>query len=418
MARIVIDTSVLIQSTQKLETLVADNELIVCSTVASELDNMKESDNPRRAFNGRTGLRFIEKYEKDLTFVVSDIVDKLPEEYLKNENDNKIINCAIKNDASLATKDKGMLIKCWALGIDTIKMSEAGNKMRTGYKILELDTRVEKDNEILASVYENNFTHIDLKENEYLIIRDLSCPNYKITEDNEEFLGYRTIEIKRFSNGSLVDLRMPPKSVIEPRNDLQKCAIDLAYCKDIPIKMILGTYGSGKTKICATLAHYMTMEKEKYSKMHFIRQPIGAGKEVGFLSGSLNDKTSEFFMPLVGHMKDYIQDPAVYAESLKMRDKLKMSIPYYLKGVDIKDSFIVVDEAEDFTTENIKLIGSRVSEGSCIAFSGDYAQAEKEYKNNSGIMTFLDGVVNNPLVGVVVMDLDVRSEASKVFADL
>ena len=53
-----------------------------------------------------------------------------------------------------------------------------------------------------------------------------------------------------------------------------------------------------------------------------------------------------------------------------------------------------------------------------IVFTGDYKQAESKYKNDNGIVNFIKNAKGNPLVGIVVLEEDVRSEASKVFADL
>lgn len=63
-------------------------------------------------------------------------------------------------------------------------------------------------------------------------------------------------------------------------------------------------------------------------------------------------------------------------------------------------------------------MGSRLEENSCIVFSGDWKQASGKYKENSGMKHLIDKTKGNPLVGVVVLDEDVRSEASKIFADL
>jgi PhoH-like ATPase len=99
-------------------------------------------------------------------------------------------------------------------------------------------------------------------------------------------------------------------------------------------------------------------------------------------------------------------------------NQLEMEIPYFLKGLTISSSYTIVDEAEDLDLKTLKLIGTRISESSCIVFAGDYKQAEYKYIKNNGLLQLIEKTRGNPLVGVVVLKDDVRSAASKVFASL
>ena len=109
----------------------------------------------------------------------------------------------------------------------------------------------------------------------------------------------------------------------------------------------------------------------------------------------------------------------IEAKEMESNGQLIKEIPFYMKGLDIHDTFIVVEEAEDLTHKEIKLIGTRLGQNSCLVLSGDYHQAEKKYMNgNNGLFKVINNFKGNPLVGVVVLEEDVRSDASKVFVGL
>jgi predicted ribonuclease YlaK len=145
-----------------------------------------------------------------------------------------------------------------------------------------------------------------------------------------------------------------------------------------------------------------------------VRNPIGSGKEIGFLPGDKDEKTYGFFLPFIQHL----DGGEFEAKSLIQRGQLEKEVPYFIKGRSIGSTFLYVDEAEDLTLRDIKTIGSRIEETSCVCFTGDYKQAERGYEYNNGLMQAIEQLKGNPLVGIVVLEDDVRSLASKVFADL
>ena len=146
-----------------------------------------------------------------------------------------------------------------------------------------------------------------------------------------------------------------------------------------------------------------------------VRNPTGSGEEIGFLPGDLEDKTADFFAPFIDNMDGGEQE----LENMKRRGEIDTQIPFYLKGRSIPQTFIIVDEAEDLTAKDFKLIGSRIAEGSAVIFTGDFKQAETKYVYNNGLSKFIQYVSENPspLVGIVVLDDDVRSDASKFFVN-
>ena len=235
--------------------------------------------------------------------------------------------------------------------------------------------------------------------NEYAIIHN--------TDDNSE-------KEMRYDGEKFVALRLPPSKVVKAKNSLQRCALDLLTNPAVPIVALLGGPGSGKTYLSMKMAKYLAIEKGNYSRILGVREPRGEGKEVGFLPGELANKTEHFFAPLV----DQLDGGEFELEGLKMRGALEEIIPYYMKGRTYNDTIILVDEAEDLTEKQIKLIGTRLGENSKVFFSGDYKQSLINVTERNALVRMCNELKENPMAGCIYLGEDVRSNTSKVFASL
>jgi PhoH-like ATPase len=89
-----------------------------------------------------------------------------------------------------------------------------------------------------------------------------------------------------------------------------------------------------------------------------------------------------------------------------------------LKGLTYNDSIIVVDEAEDLSEEQIRLVGTRVGENSRIFFNGDFKQAVYKTTEENPLVKMCNALKNSPLAACIYLEEDVRSETSKLFANL
>jgi PhoH-like ATPase len=387
MTKYVIDTNVLI-SYPKAITLF--DHVILPTVMLEEIDGLKKDREV--GYSARQAHHFIKAAKKlgKITFEPKD-TNKVPKDWDTDKRDNKIIMCAKDNKATLVTNDINMQMKAEAVGVE---YEEFYMPLYKGYEVIEGDT------EYITSVFEKIENGLfNTYENEYFLFRN--------TETGDE------LEC-RFSEGKLVDLELPPEKVIEGWNTEQRFALDLLNNKDIPIKVIAGNYGSGKTKLSAAMGVYLTQCKDGYSKLLMIRNPIGSGEDIGFLPGGFDEKTGNFFEPVIDCLEGGEQD-AMRMEDLGMLEK---AIPFHIKGKTFEDTFMLVDEAEDLTLKILKLVGSRVGQNSCIVFAGDYKQAEAKFISDNGLLQFIDKTKGNPLVGIVVLPEDVRSNASKVFAEI
>lgn len=235
--------------------------------------------------------------------------------------------------------------------------------------------------------------------NEYLILHN--------TDDG------KTTE-QRYDGSKFVRLQLPPSSFVKAKNSLQRCALDLLTNKDITAVAILGGYGSGKSFLTMIMAYYHVKEKANQEKLIGIREAMGEGKSVGFLPGTLEEKTGGFFTPLIQQLPG---GEFEYSDLVK-RGALETYIPFYLKGCTFDDSIMVVDEAEDLNESQIRLIGTRVGQNSRVFFSGDYKQSLICKNLNNPLVKMCYELRGNPMFGCITLDEDVRSETSKLFANL
>lgn len=261
-----------------------------------------------------------------------------------------------------------------------------------GYKLL---SGTETD----FNEYMSSFNADDWCMNEYLIFENTQTG--KSTE-------------MRFNGETFVSLKLPPSSYIKAKNALQRCALDMMFNKDITVCAVLGTYGSGKTFIALNMALYWVKDKCQYDRIIGIREAFGEGKQVGFLPGSLSDKTENFFAPL----SDQLAGGQYALDGLISQGKLETVIPFYAKGRSFNDVIMCVDEAEDLSESQIKLLGTRIGQNGRIFFSGDYGQSLINKTESNPLVRMCNELRGNPLFACIYLEEDVRSETSRMFANL
>lgn len=370
---------------------------IISTIVLEELDNLKLSENGEKAFKARNAIRYIDANENKFQYIVNDNIKSkvmINSGYDTNKNDNKILDVCISENAYLSSDDKALQIKAKNLGIEIVDFnSKVDAEEYKGYKVVTLT-----DDEI-ATLYTSEIVgnKYGLLLNEYLIVKD---------GDGD------VVERFKWCKDGLVRLKIPSIKGLKPLNDLQMCALDLMG-SDVPIRILIGHAGSGKTIINARAGLHF-VEKGRFQRIMYIHNPAGKGKQVGFLPGTKFDKLIEHASGLI----DNLDGGELQLQQLVMQDKLQIDSPYFIKGATKENTWMMIDEAEDLDIETLKLIGTRISKNSVICLSGDLMQTEKEYKNNNGLETFINKFKGNPLVGIIKLKDDCRSEVSKLFNEL
>lgn len=339
---------------------------------------------------------------------LSKLFDKYPDMYrivpwrqtmdkkYADSNDVRIIECALEcrkhHDIVFVSDDlcaKTLAKKVFGLPVDSA--ANYADQIYQGYKMVSGSTE-----EINA--YINDFDPSEWETNEYLIINN-------VDDGSSGEL--------RFDGKSFVPLKLPSSQYIKAKNALQRCALDSLLNPDITAVALLGGYGSGKTYLSMKMA-LQQFHQGKCNKILCVREPHGEGKDVGYLPGSMDEKTENFFLPIV----QQLDGGKLELERMREEETLESNIPYYLKGTTYDNTVIVVDEAEDLTQKQIKLIGTRVGKNTKIIFSGDYKQSVINTSRENALVKMCDELKGNPSFACVYLGEDVRSETSKMFSTL
>lgn len=371
--------------------------------VLEELDKHNHSSDERLAYEARAGLRML----RDLDFVKHNIVFQCF--FVQNSDiswldlsikDNlillyaKYIQEALEPEAILITNDLNMYQKALALSVKVSLLDF--NFEEDIYKGYIKFTGTEEE-------YADFYTNIDYNNwytNQYLIFENTN------TGKSQEW---------RFNGNDFVRLKLPSSDYIKAKTSLQRCALDLLMNDEITIVAVMGGYGSGKTYLCTQMALYhLKAANSNKAKILGVREPRGEGKDVGYLKGTFEDKTGKFFKPIEQQLKG----GEFELDRLISRGELETTIPFYMKGTTYDSTIMVVDEAEDLTESQLKLIGTRLGEDSKVYFSGDYSQSVLNKSTSNPLVKMCNQLKGNPMFGCIYLDKDVRSETSKLFANL
>ena len=414
------DTSALMHSPEGVDSLLIKERAtaLVCSVVLDELDKHKDFGDGEKNYRARQAFKLLNKLEEEGRILIAVRENAmLPKQFDMKIPDNRILACLTEMqrenhmfDIKLLTYDNGMKAKAKLLGIETIAIKDDEDEQAYKGYIEIYGTEDEIDEQLYALTESKS-----LKANQYVIM-------YQREEDEDEY----EIFTSRWDGKELVDTYVPNKRYpVRPLNGPQQCAIDLMHDQSIPIKIICGGYGAGKTMIAVKSAEYMVMQG-MYSKLMLVRNPVPADDiDIGALPGDKHSKVGSYFKSMTQYLTDYSNgvdidsfDPNNEMAAKQRGYELIMEIPSFMKGMSVNDTVMVVDECEDLSLKQVKMLGTRIGKDSCIVFTGDYHQAEKKYRIDSGISKMIECMKGDPLVGIVVLEEDVRSSVSKLFANL
>jgi len=396
--RCFVDTNVILNE----KFIFPDYEKIYLSIVSiEELDHQKTSEN--KAYYARKAIRNI--MNADNVEIILETNYHQANKFLEHGNDNVILNMALKvykddpKDFCFLCDDYNLINKAKALGLPCQLFEFEEKEIYKGYK--QFSGNTDFINNFCNEIKNGNNIH-NFLPNEYLILHNTDL------KQTSEY---------RFDGNKFVELRLPPSKAIKGRNSLQRCSLDLLNNRDIPIKIIAGGFGTGKTLEAVKIGLYHTMDRKFYKTLMYIRNPVPVDDtDIGFLPGRKEDKIADYCKPFLQYINDGKEKYNI--DELVKNEKIKMDAVSFLKGVSLEDSYVIMDEAEDLNLKLLKTIGSRIGEKSCIVFTGDWEQSEGKYKYDNGLLKLIQQKKGDPLMGVVVLDEVLRSPVARLFNDL
>jgi len=174
-------------------------------------------------------------------------------------------------------------------------------------------------------------------------------------------------------------IKTPKKSVI-PRSERQKNYVRALKESDVVIST--GPAGTGKTFLAVAVALTMLLEK-KIERIILSRPAVEAGERLGFLPGDMRDKVDPYLRPLYDSLYDLL-DYEKIQKKIEIGD-IEIAPLAFMRGRTLKNSFAILDEAQNATDTQIKMFLTRIGENSKIVINGDPSQIDLPNKNLSGL---------------------------------
>ncbi len=174
-------------------------------------------------------------------------------------------------------------------------------------------------------------------------------------------------------------IKTPKKSVI-PRSEKQKNYIRALKESDIVISA--GPAGTGKTFLAVAVALTMLLEK-KIERIILSRPAVEAGERLGFLPGDMREKVDPYLRPLYDSLYDLLDFEKIQ-KKIEVGD-IEIAPLAFMRGRTLKNSFAILDEAQNATDTQIKMFLTRIGENSKIVINGDPSQIDLPSKTMSGL---------------------------------
>lgn len=424
--RFILDTNVLLYDPKSIDKF--DNEVIIPIAVLDELDMAKLSPD-EKGRNARIVIRQLDKlrsYGKlsegvqipngPIVKVESKIGFLLPEALNLSSVDNQLLSVALsleKNKENLedkiivVTRDINLRVKCDALDILAEdyepEVIESTSSLYQGFSTIDVSP------EKLQMLYDNGFITLDIKGyiNQFFLLKSSADP--------------KQTGLTRLYDNNVLKL-VPPKCTmwgINPRNVEQRMAMDLLLDPNISFVTLVGRAGSGKTLLAAAAALHLVLEQDhNYSRILLSRPIQPMGKDLGYLPGTVDEKLQPWMSALQDNL-ELLMDPR-QLDMYKEKGIIQLESLTHIRGRSIPNSFMILDEAQNLSAQEIKTIITRIGEGTKLVLTGDIEQIDNpstDFSNN-GLSYAIEKLKKYDLTGHIVLSKGERSRLSSLGAEV
>tara|TARA_B100000686_G_scaffold118760_1_gene125882 strand:- start:280 stop:1296 length:1017 start_codon:yes stop_codon:yes gene_type:complete len=198
---------------------------------------------------------------------------------------------------------------------------------------------------------------------------------------------------------TLGDVIKTPKRSVIPRSKKQKEYV--RSLKSSQIVMSLGPAGTGKTYLAVAVALSMLLEK-KVERIILSRPAVEAGEKLGFLPGDMKDKIDPYLRPLYDSLYDLIDYDKIQRKIES--GSIEIAPLAFMRGRTLKNSFAILDEAQNATETQIKMFLTRIGENSKLVVNGDPSQIDLPNKNQSGLIKSQSILKNIKEISIINFD--------------
>ena len=412
----VLDTSVILSDHLALERL-SDRDCVIPLVVLTELEAKRT--HPELGYPARMALRYLESLRNKHGSLTEAIdtgnggtirveinhieTSGLPKAFQTPENDNRILAVASNlasegRDVTVLSKDLPMRLKASVVGLGAADYDHEASVDADWTGIVTCKVDPEQVDQIYAT-------------GEVLIEETLTYPiNTGIilkSSENQSALG-------RITRGGFTQIIRDKGTMgLTPRNAEQRIALDLLADPNIGIVSLGGLAGSGKT-VMALAAGLEAVKAGKFKKVVVFRtvNPVG-GQELGFLPGTAEEKMAPWAAAIYDALESFMKSN----EIRDLRGQLEILPLTHIRGRTLKDSFVIIDEAQNLDVMVLVTALSRLGEGSRVALTHDVNQRDNlRVGKYDGIARVISILSESHLFAHVSLKTSVRSEIADLVA--
>ena len=436
----VLDTNIILHDCKAIRKF-QDNDLVIPIAVIEELDKFKKG-NDTLAFNARGFMRDIDRITDGKSFGKYGVPigkglgniridpghpfpDTMKGMFFDDIPDHRILATAIwvrdnnpDRFVALVTKDINLRMKAKAAGMEvqdylTDRIEE--DKIESSNKEVQYLSGIKP--EAIQNLAYSPDTSVDWK--------DVTGTKPKANQLYKVRSGDNTL-CARFDarKGRIVLVKNREAYGIRPRNDEQKFALDACLNPDIQLVSLTGGAGTGKTLIALAAA----LEQAKDFDQIILTRPtvVLGNQEIGFLPGDQKTKMSPFVQPLMDNLNVIkaqfrpSSKEALRIEAMLKEEKLLISPLAYIRGRSLGRVFLICDEAQNLTPNEVKTIITRAGEGTKMVFTGDIFQIDQPYLDqwSNGVSHLNEKMDGQKLFEHIFLRIGERSELSDIASRL
>jgi phosphate starvation-inducible PhoH-like protein len=196
--------------------------------------------------------------------------------------------------------------------------------------------------------------------------------------DGENGVDRKVDQLKMFS-GEKFEIKTR-KKIIEPRTDAQKAYVASLFSNELAFG--IGPAGTGKTYLAVAVGVSMFIAG-KVDKIILSRPAVEAGEKLGYLPGDMKEKVDPYMQPLYDALDDFI--PSKQLARLFEEKQIEIAPLAFMRGRTLSNAFVVLDEAQNATSMQMKMFLTRLGEGSRMVITGDRSQVDLPRGVTSGL---------------------------------
>lgn len=426
----IIDTSVLVYDPNGYKSF-SGNDVVIPISVLDELDKLKNLPN-EAGKNARVCIRALDaicshgEIHKGIQ-IDNDILLKIdttnnpdtfgPGSYI----DNKILACAynIKKDQII---------------VPTILVSKDIN-LRIRARAFDLKAEdYEKDKIPVSDLFSGNQT-IENEEVGELLLEKGQLEDYRLYDDLHELLPNECVHfVNSTGDGIAIGRRVGDKIKIiqdknpwglDLRNKEQAFAVDLLCDPRISLVTLIGKAGTGKTLAAVASGLEMVLERKFFNKLIIYRPIQPVGNDIGYLPGSMEEKLAPWMSAISDSFEFLFEAKSgnkwkTMFDMYQEKGKIQMEAITYVRGRSIPNAFIIVDEAQNLSKEEVKTILTRASNGTKVVLTGDIEQIDNSYLDatNNGLSYVVEKFKDSDLAGHITFTKGERSALASKAAEI